>query len=142
LNTNIYSNLETCGGQSYKPIFKCCFFWSTTVLIRHLWQLKTVVFLHWCLIHAIILIWSVQTLKLCFLGKERIRNMLLKVLKYRYLWHWLFQLLPLPSLKLQNFEPFQRDRNVVVNFQKHRKRNQKLPIYIKVERNLSNISLI
>jgi hypothetical protein len=25
------------------------------VLIRHLWQLKTVVFLHWCLIDAILL---------------------------------------------------------------------------------------
>jgi len=26
------------------------FIFSTPVLIRHLWQLKTVVFLHWCLI--------------------------------------------------------------------------------------------
>ncbi len=26
------------------------FILSTPVLIRHLWQLKTVVFLHWCLI--------------------------------------------------------------------------------------------
>ncbi len=25
------------------------FIFSTTVLIRYLWQLKTVVFLHWCL---------------------------------------------------------------------------------------------
>ncbi len=25
------------------------FIFSTPVLIRHLWQLKTVVFLHWCL---------------------------------------------------------------------------------------------
>jgi hypothetical protein len=25
------------------------------VLIRHLWQLKTVVLLHWCLIHAVLL---------------------------------------------------------------------------------------
>ncbi len=28
------------------------FIFSTPVLIRNLWQLKTVVFLHWCLIHA------------------------------------------------------------------------------------------
>jgi len=31
------------------------FIFSTPVLIRYLWQLKTVVFLHWCLIHAILL---------------------------------------------------------------------------------------
>ncbi len=29
------------------------FIFSTPVLIRHLWQLKTVVFLHWSLIHAV-----------------------------------------------------------------------------------------
>ncbi len=28
---------------------------SIPVLIRHLWQLKTVVFLHWCLIHSVLL---------------------------------------------------------------------------------------
>ncbi len=26
---------------------------STPVLIRHLWLLKTVVFLHWCLVHTV-----------------------------------------------------------------------------------------
>jgi hypothetical protein len=31
------------------------FIFSTPVLIRHLWQLKTVVFLHWCLIYAVLL---------------------------------------------------------------------------------------
>ncbi len=31
------------------------FIFSTPVLIRHLWQLKTVVFLHWCLICAVLL---------------------------------------------------------------------------------------
>jgi hypothetical protein len=30
------------------------FIFSTPVLIRHLWQLKTVVSLHWCLIHAVL----------------------------------------------------------------------------------------
>ncbi len=29
------------------------FIFSTPVLIRHLWQLKTVDFLHWCLIRAL-----------------------------------------------------------------------------------------
>jgi hypothetical protein len=33
----------------FYSIFKCCSFFSRPVLIRHLWQLKTVVFLHWCL---------------------------------------------------------------------------------------------
>jgi hypothetical protein len=28
---------------------------STPVLIRHMWQLKTVVFLHCCIIHAVLL---------------------------------------------------------------------------------------
>ncbi len=32
------------------------FIFSTPVLIRHLWQHKTVVFLHWCLICVFILI--------------------------------------------------------------------------------------
>jgi hypothetical protein len=31
------------------------FIFSTPVLIRHLWQLKAVVFLHWCLLHAVVL---------------------------------------------------------------------------------------
>ncbi len=31
------------------------FIFSTPVLIRHLWQLKTVIFLHWCLIRAVLL---------------------------------------------------------------------------------------
>ncbi len=45
LNANVYSYLETSGGQSsnlYLNVFQ--------FLIRHLWQLKSVVFLHWCLI--------------------------------------------------------------------------------------------
>ncbi len=35
-------------------IFKMLFIFSTTVLIRNLWQLKTVVFLHWCLIRFVL----------------------------------------------------------------------------------------
>jgi hypothetical protein len=49
MNTNIYSYLETSGGQSSNTYLNVVLF-STPVLIRQLWQLKTVVFLHWCLI--------------------------------------------------------------------------------------------
>jgi hypothetical protein len=49
LNTNIYSFLETSGGKSSNPYLNVVHF-STPVLIRHLRQLKTVVFLHICLI--------------------------------------------------------------------------------------------
>jgi hypothetical protein len=45
MNTNIYSYLETSGGQSYNLYLNVVIF-SIPVLIRHLWQLKTVVFLH------------------------------------------------------------------------------------------------
>jgi hypothetical protein len=54
LNTNIYSYLETYGGQGSNLYLKAVIF-STLVLIRHLWQLKTVLFWHWCLIHALLL---------------------------------------------------------------------------------------
>ncbi len=55
LNTNIYSYLETSGIQSYNLYLMFVFFiFSTPVLIRHLWQFKTVVFLQWCLIHAVL----------------------------------------------------------------------------------------
>ena len=46
LDTNIYSYLETSSGKSYKICIEMLFFFSIPVLIRHLWQLKTVVFLH------------------------------------------------------------------------------------------------
>jgi hypothetical protein len=49
LNTNIYSYLETSGGQSSNLYLHVVHF-STPVLIRKLWQLKTVVFMHSCLI--------------------------------------------------------------------------------------------
>ncbi len=31
------------------------FIFSTLVLIRHRWQLKTAIFLHWCLMRAVLL---------------------------------------------------------------------------------------
>jgi hypothetical protein len=49
LNTNIYSYLETSGGQSSNPYLNVINF-STPELIRNLWQVKTAVFLHRCLI--------------------------------------------------------------------------------------------
>ncbi len=53
LNTNIYTHL----GTKFLSIFKCSSIFSTPVLIRHLWQLKTVVFLHWYLICTVLLQW-------------------------------------------------------------------------------------
>ena len=43
LNTNIYSYFETASGQSSNLYLNVVHF-STQVLIRHLWQLRTVVF--------------------------------------------------------------------------------------------------
>ncbi len=54
LNTNIYSNLEASGGQSSCLYLNVVHF-LTPVFMRHLWQLKTVVFLDWCLIRALLL---------------------------------------------------------------------------------------
>ncbi len=49
LNTNIYSYLETFGGQIFNLYLYVGNF-LTPVLIRHLWQLKTVVLMHRCLL--------------------------------------------------------------------------------------------
>jgi hypothetical protein len=49
LNTNIYSYLETSVGQSSNLYLNVVHF-LTPVLIGHMWQLKTVVFLHLCLL--------------------------------------------------------------------------------------------
>jgi hypothetical protein len=45
--------VQAAGGQSSN--FFMLFMFSTLELIRHLWQLKTVVFMHWCLICALLL---------------------------------------------------------------------------------------
>ncbi len=37
------------------------FIFSTPVLIRHLWQLKTVIFLHWCLMHAVLFVGEIHS---------------------------------------------------------------------------------
>ncbi len=55
LNINTYFFIETSGGQSsYLYLNAANFF--TPVLIKHLLQFKTVVFLHWCLICAVLLL--------------------------------------------------------------------------------------
>ncbi len=48
-STNIYFYLETSGGQSSNLYLNVVHF-STPVIIRHLWELKTIAFLHCCLI--------------------------------------------------------------------------------------------
>jgi hypothetical protein len=53
LNTNIYSYLQISGGQSPNLYLNVVHFFNTSV--RHQWQHNTVVFLHWCLIHAVLL---------------------------------------------------------------------------------------
>ncbi len=55
LNTNIYSFLETTGGQSSNLYLNVVHFFSTPVLIRHLWQLKADVFMHWHLTCSVLL---------------------------------------------------------------------------------------
>jgi hypothetical protein len=54
LNTNIYSYLEISGGQSLNLYLNVVHF-STPVLNGHLWQLKRVVFLHWCILSGVLL---------------------------------------------------------------------------------------
>jgi hypothetical protein len=55
LITNIYSNFETSGGQSLN-LYLSVFIYSTPVLIRYPWQLKTIVFQHWCLIQVVLIV--------------------------------------------------------------------------------------
>ncbi len=54
LNTNIYCYLDASDGQNSKLYLNVVHF-LTSVLIRHLWQRKTVVFLHCCQICAVLL---------------------------------------------------------------------------------------
>jgi hypothetical protein len=54
LNTNISFYLETSGGQN-SNLHLIIVHFLTPVLIRHLWQLETAVFLHRCLLCAVLL---------------------------------------------------------------------------------------
>ncbi len=74
LNTNIYSYLETSGGTSSDLYLNVVHFFNTS--IWNLLQLNTVVFLHWCLMHAVILI------------KQSPISIWYKILS-NYLWHWI-----------------------------------------------------
>ncbi len=65
LNTNIYSYLKTSGGQSSNLYLNAVHF-LTPELIRHLWQLKTFVFLHWCLICAVLIPQNISSSYFCF----------------------------------------------------------------------------
>ena len=55
LNTKIYYYLETSGGQISNLYLNVVHF-SKPVLIGHMWHLKTVVYLHWCLICTVLLV--------------------------------------------------------------------------------------
>jgi hypothetical protein len=52
--TKIYSYLETFGGQNFNLHLNVVNIFNTE-LIRHLQQLKTVVFLHRCIMRAVLL---------------------------------------------------------------------------------------
>jgi hypothetical protein len=54
LNANIYSHLGTSGGQSSKLYLNVVHSFNASVKIRHLWQQKSVVFLHRCLICVVL----------------------------------------------------------------------------------------
>ena len=62
LNTNIFSYLETSRGQSSNIYIQMLFIFSTPVFIRHLWQLKTVIILHRCLLHSVLFMFANITL--------------------------------------------------------------------------------
>jgi len=55
LNANIYSYLKTSGGQS-SNLHLIVVHFSTLALNWHLWQLKTLVLVHWRQIHAVLLV--------------------------------------------------------------------------------------
>ncbi len=55
LNRIIDTYFVTSGGQSSNLYLNVVVNFFSTSLIKHLWHLKTVVFLHRCLIHAVVL---------------------------------------------------------------------------------------
>ncbi len=89
------------------------FIFLMPALIRHLLQLKKVVFLHWCLICVVILNQEREILSNCDIEFYNFRH--LKVQK----------------CKILNQSKW--DQNFEVNFQNHQKRKQKLSKYNKIE---------
>jgi hypothetical protein len=65
-NTKITFYLETSGGRNYNTYLNIAHF-STPVLIRYLWQLKTVVFMHGCLLRAVLLKTVIDLILMFFL---------------------------------------------------------------------------
>ncbi len=59
LSINIYSYLERHLVVKVLIYILMLFIFSTSVFIRHLWQLKTVVFMHWCLLCAGALVYKI-----------------------------------------------------------------------------------
>jgi hypothetical protein len=78
------------------------FIFSIPVLIRHLWELKTVVFLHWCLLRRAVLLFVEQKLMLgcCFKahlhhGENLAKLVHLKKTKKAF---WIFKTLKLNTI--------------------------------------------
>jgi hypothetical protein len=59
-----FKNVNNCLNLVVKVLIyiQMLVIFSTSVLIRHLWQLKTVVSLHWCPIHTVLLGQSLSTI--------------------------------------------------------------------------------
>ncbi len=104
-------NIGLCIWRSkFKSIFKCSSFY-TPVSIRHLWQLKTIVFLHWCLIWALLLIKNQENFLKFFKGllslnkfteDEKVDRQFLKITNVE-LWRLLTVLVFLSCLKNEYF---------------------------------------
>jgi hypothetical protein len=69
LSIKISSYLETSCGHSLNLYLNIVHF-STPVVIRHLWWLETVVFLHWCIICAVPFIIFLLGIKYIFVDKN------------------------------------------------------------------------
>ncbi len=103
-NTNIPFYLETSDGQNSKSKF----IFSISVLIRHLWQLRTVIFLLYCLIWAVLLlkqitigIYIFEKINLVFLKtqhKSKHTEALTSNVALIVIYNWLFIAWPLWSM--------------------------------------------
>jgi len=78
MNANIYSYLEMSVAQSSNLYLNVVHF-STLVSIRHLWQLKTVVFMYCCLIHAALWAFGILTLDQLSQHQKFLLRILIKI---------------------------------------------------------------
>jgi hypothetical protein len=67
MNMNIRSYLETSGSHSSNLYLNVVHFFNAS--LRHLWQLETVAFLHWCQICAVLLTLSKK--RHCYVDTKR-----------------------------------------------------------------------